>query len=403
MSLSRVASLLAGSLSLGLLSACTHWGGDKLKSDWSALEQADSLKCRDVPLKNEDLRIERIHIAPELGPSLVIEVLNRRGVRGFYHLPFRSLGELKEDALIPLPVSQESLFLGAGISASKPVFILRTGETGKAKLQVRDLQNNAILSQFAVDASAPWDLGPWTFNQGVLRALVREIKDDEAIDDQAYLQLELNTKAKPGAPIRTESSRQVIGQASLFSDSQNRSQILWFDRGTSEKIRNEPGFEILPWKAGQKGERTSVEGKGRTESWAFLEAYDHTIIASIKGDSLLWENASVDTQRLSKVTPFMKESQTSLPLARVHVAQPLLTQGPKGEYLLLPQWLDHELTVALYELADKEAKPKGFAGVFKEGTAFYKAFYHEPSEAFYLLSKAPAGSGGRFSLCQIDL
>lgn len=389
---------------VSLVSAsCTHWGGEKLKSDWSALEQAEKLSCRDIPLKNEDLRVEKVHVLADLGPSLLVEVLSRRGVKVFYHLPFRSLGDLKEESLVALPVSQESVFLGAGISGSKPVYLLKVGNLGKANLQVRDLQNNAVINQYPLEAKHNWDLGPWTFSKGVLRALVREIKDEEALDDQPYLQLEVDTNSKTNSIIRAESTRRIIGQASLFVDSLSKTQILWLDRGTSEAVKAEASFEILPWKASPKTDSFAIDEKGRIESWAFVEAYDHSVLASVKGDSLLWENASISVQRLSKVTPYIKETQSSLPLSGVHVAQPLLAQGPRGTHLMLPQWLDHELTVAVYSVADKDVVKSGYAGIFKEGTSFHRAFFHEVSESFYLLSKGPGSTVGRFSLCQIDL
>ncbi len=388
---------------LASTTACSHWGRGQLKSEWSALQEADSLSCKDLPLKPDDLRIDRVHVIPSLGPSLILEVTSRRGVKSLYHLPFASLGQLEEERLVPLPVSQDATFLGAGISGQNPIFVLKTKDKDQAVLQVRDLTNNAVLLQNVIDSKGSWELGPWTLEKGVLRALIREEKNDEAMDDQPYQQIEIDTGGKGGLRIKPELAPNVIGQAGMFNDSQGVSQILWLDRGTSDKVKSEPRHHVISWRANSKERPFELDDKGRVESWSYSEAYDHALIAMIKGDSLLWENASIDIARLSKVKPFTREVQISLPLSKVHVAQPLLTQGPKGEYLLLPQWLDHELTVALYSVVDKEAKPKGYAGTFKEGSSFYQAFYHEPSEEFYLLSKGPGSSSGRYNLCSIDL
>ncbi len=395
--------LMAVSLMYSLCTACTHWGGEKLKSDWQALGEADRLKCNDIPLLPDDLRIDRVHVITDTGPSLLLEVTNRRGVRSFYHLPFRAFGDLTSENLVPLPISPESIFLGGGISNGKAVFVLRAMEKSKPVIQVRDLSNNAILNRFPADASAAWDLGAWHLSKGILRALVREIKDDEALDDQNHLQIEVNLAADSKVPIRAVPSRALVGQAELFFDSRSRPHTLWLDRGTSDKVLAQPIYRILPWRADTKDEALILDDKGKIENWAFMEAYDHILVASIKGDSLLWENATIDLQRLSKVAPFNREMQVNLPLSKVHVARPLLAQGPKGEYLFLPQWLDHELTVALFDVKAQEAKPLGFGGIFKEGTSFYDAFYHEPSESYYMISKGPGSSQGRYSLCRLDL
>lgn len=382
---------------------CSHWGNSKIKSEWSALREAESLSCKDIPLKGDDLRIDRVHLVPSLGPSLILEVTTRRGLKTLYHLAFKSMGQLKEDRLVVLPISQDATFLGAGISGQNPVFVLKTLDRDQPVIQVRDLTSNALLFQYPTDSKGSWELGPWNLEKGLLRALVREAKNDEAMDDQPYQQIEVNTAAKSGGKITPETAGSVIGQASIFFDSENKSHIFWLDRGTSEKVKNDPRHQVLSWKAGPKETPLEIDDKGRIESWSFLEGYDHNLVAMIKGDSLLWENASIDISRLSKVKPFSQEAQISLPLSKVHVAQPLLAQGPKGEYLLLPQWLDHELTVALYAIVDRDARAKGFLGTFNEGTSFYSAFFHEPSQEYYLLSKAPTSGMGRYSLCSIDL
>lgn len=399
----NVSSASLCSLALFSLIGCSHLGRDKLKSDWSALREAESLSCREIPLKADDLRIDRMHSVPALGPSLVLEVTTRRGVKTLYHLTFESLGQIKEDRLVALPISQEATFLGAGVSGQNPVFVLKTIEKDQPVIQVRDLTNNAVLLQYPTESKGSWELGPWTFEKGILRALIRESKNEEATDDQPYQQIEVHTMGQNSGRIKPELAKTVIGQASLFSDSQSNSQIIWLDRGTSEKVKSEPRHQVTSWRASPKESAFELEDKGRIESWSFLEGYDHSLIAMIKGDSLLWENASIEISKLSKVRPFMREAQISLPLSKVHVAQPLLAQGPKGQFLLLPQWLDHELTVAVYSINDRDAQAKGYAGTFKEGTSFHQAFYHELSEEYYLLSKGPGSTVGRYNLCAIDL
>src|SRR4051812_16946834 len=88
-----------------LLTACS-WGSGKLRSDWDALQDAKSVTCNDLPIRQDDLRIDRVHVVPELGPSLILEVTTRRGVKTMYHLPFRSISSMDEDTLVPLPITQ---------------------------------------------------------------------------------------------------------------------------------------------------------------------------------------------------------------------------------------------------------------------------------------------------------
>ncbi|MFY7929028.1 MAG: hypothetical protein ACOVS5_09155 [Oligoflexus sp.] len=355
-------------------------------------------------MKKDDLRVDRVHVIEDLGPTLLLEVTSRRGVRGFYHLAFKSMGQLQEDNLLALPVGQGSDFLGAGVAKGKAVFLIKTIDRGKPVVQVRDLTTNGVISTHPIDAKGPWELGSWSMDKGVLRALVREAKDDESIDDQAYLQFEWSTEVADGTPLRAEPALQVIGQASLFTDSSGQAVIIWLDRGTSDKVRSEPKHKMIRWRAG-KEPATEVDDKGKIESWAFLEGYDHALLALIKGDTLLWENSAIEINRLSKVSPFSRENAQNLPLSRVHVAQPLLLGGPKAAYMLLPQWLDHELTMGVYELQGSELEVKGYAGVFREGTSFYRAFYHEPSKDYFVLTSTKTSGAflGRYVLCQVDL
>jgi hypothetical protein len=384
-----------------LLTACS-WGTGQLKSDWDALQEAKSISCTEIPILKDDLRIDRVHIVPELGPSLILEVTTRRGVRTMYHLPFRSISSMDEEALVALPVSQDSILLGAGIWQQKAVFALKTTDRGKPTIQLRDLQNNAVLQQFPIDSKIPWELTDWQIAGGKLRSLIREGKDDESLDDQPYLQLEVQLDGKGGAKPRAEPATQVIGQAQLFADAEGGSQIFWLDRGTSEKIKD-PNFLTVGWRVGKDPDTLDLGGKAPIESWAFQEGNVTNLLSYVKGDTLLWTNASIEILRLSKSGPFTKLNQMSVPISKVHVARPLLSADPKADYLFLPQWLDHELTVAVYKIEVAEVVHRGYRGVFKEGTSFHAAFYHDPSQENLMLMKSPANYTSRYSLCKMSL
>lgn len=387
-------------LSLSLVTACS-WGTGKLKSDWDALHDADKLSCTEIPMHKDDLRIDSIHVIPDLGPSLLLEVTTRRGVKSLYHLAFNSLSGMNEESLVPLPLNQESSFLGAGIWQQKAVFILKTVDRGKAVIQLRDLQNNAVLQQFNADTRSPWEITDWQLINGKLRSLIREYKEQESLDDQPQLQLEVQLDGKDPSKPRAEQASQVIGQAQVLLDAQNNSHIIWLDRGTSEKVR-EPSFNTIAWRSGAV-HTLDISDKSPIESWAFIEGTVDNLLSYIKGDTLLGANNSIELFRLAKTSPFSVLQKMSLALPRVHVAKPLLSSSPKANYLLLPQWLDHELTIGVYKIEATEMTQMGFRGVFKEGTSFYAAFYHEPSRENLLLMKAPGNWTSRYSLCHLGL
>ncbi len=377
-------------------------GSGKLKSDWDALQDAKKLSCAEIPIRKEDLRIDRVHVVPELGPSLILEVTTRRGVKSMYHLPFKSVSSMDEESLVPLPVSQDSILLGAGIWQQKAIFALKGTDRGKSVIQVRDLQSNAVLQQFPADSKIAWDLSDWQIGEGKLRSLVREGKEDESLDDQPYLQFEVQLDGKVGAKPRGEPAPEVIGQAQLFTDAQNNAQIVWLDRGTSDKVK-EPSFIITRWRNGKEQRSLDRGERAPIESWVFQEGNTTNLLSFVKGDTLLWTNASIEILRLSKTEPFAKQIQLSVPISKVHVARPLLSADPKADYLLLPQWLDHELTVAAYRVEASEVIPLGYRGVFKEGTSFHAAFYHDPSRENLLILKAPANFTSRYSICRLSL
>ena len=382
------------------LTACS-WGTGKLISDWDTLKDAKQLDCSEIPLHPDDLRIDKIHLLPDLGPSLLLEVTTRRGVKSWYHLPFKSLSSMDEENLIPLPVSQESSLLGGGVWQNKAVLILKTIDRGKVVIQVRDLLNNTVLQQVSAESREIWDTVDWQLSKGRLRSLVRENKDQESLDDQPHLQFEMQLDSKMATKPRVDLAKLVIGQARLLLDAQNNSHLIWLDRGTSDQVRD-AGFKSSAWRS-QELRSLDLADKSSIESWTFLEGNIDNVLTYIKGDTLLAANNSIEVIRLSKSYPFAKLQHMALPLSRVHVARPLLSTSPKADYLLLPQWLDHELTIGAYKIEAAEIVPQKFQGVFKEGSSFYAAFYHEPSKDNLLLMKSPGTWTSRYSLCRLAL
>ncbi|RYZ60291.1 MAG: hypothetical protein EOP07_01230 [Proteobacteria bacterium] len=384
--------------SLVIISGCATWSKPDTKSDWGALTSAASLDCTELPLLPEDLRIDKVRVLDSSGPSLLLEVTSRKGVRNFYHLAFRKTGDLTPQNLVKLPVSTDSTFLGGGVSGSKTVFVIHTFVKDKPVFQIRDLSNNALISQIPTKLKA-FELGSWQLTADRLVALIREDKNDEATDDQPYQQIEI--------PIHTEKgsaqvvSRVIGNQVVSFTDAQQKRHILSLDRGLSSS-KKDPRFKITPWMAGKKDGISEVDEKGPIESWNFSESEKGLTLAYVKGDSLLWENTSLEVTSLSVNEPFSKQTQAKASLSRVHVAQPLIASNSQETLVFLPQWLDHEISVAGYRFNGSELAPIGYLGVFKEGSAFERAFYHQPSEKFYLLSRFNSAAVARYSLCEVE-
>ncbi|MBC7661667.1 MAG: hypothetical protein H7249_18375 [Chitinophagaceae bacterium] len=368
-----------------------------MKSEWSALSDASDLDCRELPVLPEDLRIDKVRVLETSGPSLLLEATSRKGVKNYYHLAFRKMGDLSPQTLVKLPVGQDSTFMGAGISGKKAVFVIHTLVKGKPYFQVRDLTNNALLAQIPTKLNA-FELGGWELTGEKLFALVREDKTDEATDDQPYQEIEIPIHSDKG--MQTVTSHVIGNQIATFSDPQKKRWIFSLDRGLSAS-KKDPRFRVTPWMAGKKETGVELDEKGPIESWNLAESGRGLQLAYIKGDSLLWENTSLEVASLSFNMPFQKETQASAALSRVHVAQPLVAGSMRDTLVFLPQWLDHEITVAGYRVNGAELKPLGYLGVFKEGTAFEKAFYHEPSERFYLISRFNSNAVARFSLCEV--
>lgn len=371
-----------------------------LKSNWSALEGAENLDCNEIPLLPEDLRINDVHLIEDLGPTLLLDVSSRKGVKTFYHLPFKELDDLRAEKLVRLPVSNDAEFLGAAYVDKQAAFALKSTNRAKSSIQIRDLLSNAVLADYPFKDAKQLDLGPWKALNGSLYTLGRVVNDEESVEDQPYTAFKIPLGKK--GQVQTSVNPSVIGQTALLTDHQGQPHMLWLDRGVSSKVK-EPRFRIIGWNAGKKGESYEIDEKGPIESWSFDQRGDRLVIAFVKGDSLLWENTSLEVIQLADSSPFSKRQQFSLPLSRVHVAQPLLAGGPQGEFLFLPQWLDHELTVGVYRVDGGEIQSIRFAGIFKEGTAFFRAFYHEPSERYYLLSRMNSGSLPKYSLCAVKL
>lgn len=382
-----------------IITGCATFGKPSVKSDWEALSESKSLDCREVPLLPEDLKIDRVHIVESTGPSLVLEVTNRKGVRNFYHLPYRKKSNLETSSLVRLPVTQDAKFLGAGISGGKAVLVIHATSKEKPVIQVRDLSNNVLLNEFPTKLKA-FEVSDWKVDGDKLFSLIREDKDDEAMDDQPFQELIIPLGSPKGLSL---SPSKAIGVgAETFKEVQGRRYTFTLDRGLSA-AKKEPRFKISAWSSGPKVSAVELEEKGPIESWRVLENPRGLNLAFVKGDSLLWENTSLEAVQLSTAEPFTKQSSASLPLSRVHVAQPLLASSAKGTFIFLPQWLDHEITVGAYELLNSEIKSLGYLGVFKEGTTFEEAFYHEPSESFYLVARLNTSPAAKYQLCEVEI
>ncbi len=386
--------------SLVIISGCASWTKPDVKSDWSALSEADGMDCRELPLLPEDLRIDRVHILPSTGPTLLLEISSRKGVKNFYHLAFRKESDLKAGNLVKLPVSQDAVFLGGGVAGQKTVFVVHTKIKDNPFIQVRDLASNVVVAQFPSKIKGAFDLGPWQIEGDKLYTMVREEKNEEANDDQVYQELEI--PFAPGQQVRYLTTQVVGNQVKTFGDNQGKRWVMNLDRGVSSKVK-EPRFRMRPWMTGKKDAGAiELDEKGPIESWDFHENDGALTLAFVKGDSLLWENTALVALSLPKAEPFQKMAEANLALTRVHAAQPLVSSNNKDTFVFLPQWLDHEISVGRYRVNGSELAPQGFLGIFKEGTTFEDSFYHDPSEKFYLLSRFNGGPTPKYSLCEVD-
>ncbi|MES2744878.1 MAG: hypothetical protein V4655_05600 [Bdellovibrionota bacterium] len=382
-----------------MISGCATFSRPDVKSGWDALQDAKSLDCRELPLMPEDLKIDRVRVLSSTGPSLFLEVSSRKGVRNFYHLAFRKMSNLEPSSLVKLPIAQDAQFLGAGISGKKAVFVVHTLVKDKPVIQVRDMTNNALLSEIPTKIKA-FDLGDWVFKGDKLHALIRVDKDDEATDDQPYVELTVPLEGTKGL---TAVTSKVIGNgAQTFDDAGGNRWTITLDRGLSAS-KKDPRFKISAWNSPAKSSAIEVDEKGPVESWKAFESPRGLSLAFIKGDSLLGESSSLQALSLSQTEPFSKQSGAEVVLSRVHVAQPILAGSPAETILFLPQWLDHEITVGAYRFGGAELLSLGFVGIFKEGTAFEEAFYHEPSQSYYLLSRSYNSSLAKYNLCEVDI
>lgn len=380
-----------------VITGCAGLSKPDVKSDWKALQEAKSLDCVELPLLPEDLRIDRVHVVDSTGPSLFLEVTSRKGMRTFYHLAFGKKSQISASKLVKLPVSQDAKFLGAGIVGTKAVFVVHSLVQGKPHFQVRDLTNNVLLHQFATKIQN-FELGDWVVDAEKLAVLLREDKIDEATDDQPYLELTIPLTSEKGF---SQYKSKVIGnRAEIIADAGGKRFTIALDRGTSTATK-EGKLRINSWNAG-KALPVDLEEKGPIESWDALRSSRDLSLAYVKGNSLLDESTSLEAYSHSLNEPFSKQISSSIPLSRVHVAQPLLAGNALQTMLFVPQWLDHELTVGAYKFTGSELLPLGFVGIFKEGTAFEKAFFHEPSEAFYLLSRYYSTALAKYSLCEVE-
>jgi len=228
-------------------------------------------------------------------------------------------------------------------------------------------------------------------------------KADESLDDQPLQFARFEWAEKDELKVVSSPRFAPIGDIAVISLPNERVLGVLLDIGTSDK-QKPASFQYFILEKGQNQPQMrplNVEISERVESWRMDRNEAGIVLAYVTGDTLLWENASLQVVRLDDRASIIH--QQGFEITNEHVGDPLLVAAGGGIYLFVSKWLDSESSVAVYRVTTSDIEDLGMYGIFPEGTYLQNVFYAPASKAVFLITQAPSGYTRRYSYCIYNL
>ncbi|MFW7378141.1 MAG: hypothetical protein ACOH5I_04990 [Oligoflexus sp.] len=382
---------------------CQMTQDSKLTSSWEKLKNAKSISCKDWPGSQEELEITEIYPVDMVkSANFIVSGRSRDGSYFNYVLPLRGK-KVDHSKKVPLKWGFGSEFLGSvAVKGDIGILIEAAQKSGKKRLEIRDLETNVI--RYASTERNPNFRSQMMIpdNNGFWLAYKLE-KSEESMDDQPFQFVRFEWTDKQELRLVGSPKFSPVGDIKLLSLPDEKVLGIMLDTGTSDK-QKPANFRYFILEKGQPKpnmKTLSVDISERVESWSVARNAAGIVLAYVTGDTLLWENASLQIVRLDDRAAVVHRQ--GFEINHEHVGDPLLVPAGAGIYLFVSKWLDAESTVAVYRITTSDIEDQGIYGVFQEGTFLQNAFYAAESNSVLLMTQAPAGYTRSHSYCIYNL
>lgn len=382
-----------------LLSSCQLLNQKEFKSEWQTLKEAKDVDCQKWPQRKTDLEILGISSAEiSNDPGFVVVSRNRTGRESIRYRRFE--GGL-EDESIDLNWGGSAKYVGSySIKGLKYFVIERTIGRNKVvelrnpKTNVVEYSTKKISLRTHILKSLPSKNGLWV--------VYKNYSNDISRDESPVKILELTPNEKAGLDINYIKNVKLSPDAKVVVNDDRHLFVMW--KLKKKKRDDAPKFSYTILEDAKKKPTVYSLGnqmKYQVESWNLSTHRDGTLAVFVSGDTLIWENASMELKYFD-----FKGDQSwskSVKIENEHIGDPLLVSLASFTYLVLPKWLDGESTLAVTKIRDNELEDMGNFGVFKEGTFIVSALQPKGESRPYVIKQYPVGFIKKYSICEIEL
>ena len=284
-------------ISLAIMgTSCQLLNKTDLKSDWPPLKSAGDVDCDRWPQRSQDLEVKTIAMAQTNdGPGFVTKVRTRRGLMEHHYRKF-SRGDVDGDYK-KLSWGSNANYLGSYLLEGKYYFVIETLSKSGRVIEIRDPKSNVIFKKsrtlsrnIRVERSYPSPRGIWL--------IYRDYVEDESMDERPLRIMELALGKGELLEGTILKSPAFSSDANVAMTDDNHLFVMW-NKVNSRKKNEEFKFAIVksPIEKSDVFAMTS-DFKDKVESWIVARHRDGVLGVFISGDTLLWENASMEMKFL---------------------------------------------------------------------------------------------------------
>jgi hypothetical protein len=370
-------------------SACTTLGGRKTASGWYELQKAADVNCGRWPLRDKDLQLDDLILAPGAHPGVLASGLKRDASPLHYFSPLKGEVKADPDEFVSLDLGRQAIIVG-GVGGAQPLVLVVRNLPGKAMLQVRTVKDNVVKyeGQLAgyniVEGSTVLDAGgAWI-----------SFKDEDNNHHLAFVALKggkISHRLVAGVSLREK-------PWILAQPSRPGALVVWADPDGPKPFKIQPVGDDGALGAMQP---LDIVVASQVESWSAARTPGGDYLAFVDGDSLVGQ-AELKISYFNWADGGASVTWTKAsPLKDVHVTEPVFVVTGKGVEVQLLNWIDEESTIARYMVAAGAIGKPSFSGVFPKGTRIVEAFTGETPEDVLVITRHRDDTRWAFDVCEL--
>ncbi len=378
---------------------CTSTSSQNLTSNWSALRDVGKVDCAAWPLREGELAVEHLSLVDGVPPSFVAEIRMRNQTRGVAHAVYAASSQIDADDIQAVVLSAGAKVLAGAQFGEKKLIAVAQQKNDKTLLDLRQFPQNVVAYsgvQFAQPLAAARLIG----GTAGLWLTFKPADSGRSVEETPAQVIFMKPGVKGGLQRQDFKVSFNDFPAVLPKAGTGEAVALWHD--TSDGA---PKFKVA--KLREDGSMSAVAVLAvpvnhAVESWSAVAAGAHSFLAYVDGDSMVGQ-ASIKIAKISwdENLPVVNWVRTRS-LSDIHVGDPVwVAAADKAAYVLIPQWVDEENTVASYRVGPDDIEGMAVSGVFPKGTRVESGFYDAKKSRVYAFLRQKASVGWRYDLCHL--